>query len=178
MSFKYGSPLHRAALAADQAWSAELQRLFGKHAGDVRYHAAGKGDAGTALRRLYDTYVVARDSWSVECQEAPKPTVVDDGMGGEYRAKQITAYQWGKDTSRRPWWRLRPVSSPDWHVLNSIATVYTTKHSRGSDVHASYQWHSTGNKPYANGVFKSVVSAKRWVESELAKFWEPPEVMR
>jgi len=39
-------------LAADQAWSAELQRVFGKHAGDARYRPAGV--SSTALRRLHD----------------------------------------------------------------------------------------------------------------------------
>lgn len=86
-------------------------------------------------------------------------------------------YKWGKDTSRRSWWRLRPEGSPDWHVLNSIATVYTTTNRGKRCVQASYQWQSTGNAKYASMTCKSVVWAKRWVERELAKFWEPPEIV-
>lgn len=84
-------------------------------------------------------------------------------------------YKWGKDTRRRLWWRLRPIDSPDWHVLNSIATIYMARGTRR--VIASYCWNSsTGNAPFATAVFKSVPRAKRWVESELAKFWEPPSI--
>src|SRR6202789_1014315 len=35
------------ALAADAAYSAELQRLFGARAGDLRYTRAGAGELGT-----------------------------------------------------------------------------------------------------------------------------------
>jgi hypothetical protein len=67
MAFVYGSPLHRAAQATDDAWSAELGRLFGKHAGDVRYSLAGRGDEGSELRRLYDAFRDANEAWAVEC---------------------------------------------------------------------------------------------------------------
>jgi hypothetical protein len=53
----------REALAADEAWSAELQRLFGMRAGDVRYTVQGKGEPGTGLRRLHDEWVKANDEW-------------------------------------------------------------------------------------------------------------------
>lgn len=48
---------------ADDAWSAELHRLFGKRAGDVRYTAQGTGDAGSELRRLHDAFVAAGNAW-------------------------------------------------------------------------------------------------------------------
>ena len=44
---------YRAAIAADDAYSAELRRLFGKRAGDVRYTKAGEGEPGSDLNRLY-----------------------------------------------------------------------------------------------------------------------------
>lgn len=53
----------RAAQAACNAWSAELQRLFGRHAGDVRYTLAGKGDAGSELRRLADEFTRTTTHW-------------------------------------------------------------------------------------------------------------------
>jgi len=47
----------------DKAWSAELQRLFGKRAGDVRYLAQGYGEPGSELRRLHDAAKAAHDAW-------------------------------------------------------------------------------------------------------------------
>lgn len=55
--------LYRKALAADDAWSAELRRLFGKRAGDVRYTAAGKGEPGSTLRHLHDEFRRANEAW-------------------------------------------------------------------------------------------------------------------
>jgi hypothetical protein len=88
----------------------------------------------------------------------------------------MTIYQWGKDTARRPWWRLRPSDSPDWHVLNSIAYVYATRERGKLRAHAHYRWESTGNQCENAGVFNSIPQAKRWIESELAKFWDPPTI--
>ena len=45
---------HRSFQAADDAWSAELRRLFGKQAGDVRYTARGKGEVGSVLLKTPD----------------------------------------------------------------------------------------------------------------------------
>jgi hypothetical protein len=45
--------IYDAAMKADAAWQAELVRLFGKKAGDVRYQPAGEGPDGSELRRLY-----------------------------------------------------------------------------------------------------------------------------
>lgn len=50
------------AQAADDAWSAELTRSFGKKAGDVRYTPAGEGEPGSALRLAYDRYKRAHPS--------------------------------------------------------------------------------------------------------------------
>ena len=61
------SPAHKAlydaAMATDAAWGAELRRLFGKRAGDVRYLAQGRGEPGTELRRLYDAAKNAGAAW-------------------------------------------------------------------------------------------------------------------
>lgn len=46
-----------AAYAADDAYSAELRRVFGKAAGDARYDARGKSTP--ELRRLSDTKLAA-----------------------------------------------------------------------------------------------------------------------
>lgn len=48
---------------ADDAWSAELKRLFGKQAGDARYGTRGKGEEGSALRRLHDARMEAQRVW-------------------------------------------------------------------------------------------------------------------
>ncbi len=61
--FKFGGPEHTAAQSTDDAWSAELQRLFGNRAGDVRYTLQGKGDPGSDLRRLYDARENARRAY-------------------------------------------------------------------------------------------------------------------
>jgi hypothetical protein len=50
---------YRAAISADEAWGAELRRLFGKRAGDVRYTPKGAGAPGSELRRLHDAKVAA-----------------------------------------------------------------------------------------------------------------------
>ncbi|MGH6718762.1 MAG: hypothetical protein ACREER_05540, partial [Alphaproteobacteria bacterium] len=49
--------------AADDAWSAELGRQFGRESGDVRYQSRGKGDVGSALRALYDAFHAKRRVW-------------------------------------------------------------------------------------------------------------------
>jgi hypothetical protein len=61
--FKFNSPEHIAAQATDDAWSMELQRLFGKRAGDVRYTPQGKGGPGTALRAAYEAREAARKAY-------------------------------------------------------------------------------------------------------------------
>lgn len=60
---KLGTPLHIAAIKADNAWTQELVRLFGKRAGDMRYANAGKGDVGSELRRLHDARMTAQEAW-------------------------------------------------------------------------------------------------------------------
>lgn len=62
-NFKFGSSEHVAAQTTDDAWSAELQHLFGKRAGDVRYTLEGRGEIGSELRRLYEAREAARRAY-------------------------------------------------------------------------------------------------------------------
>jgi hypothetical protein len=55
--------LYYAALEADNAWQAELVRLFKKNAGDIRYTDKGKGDPGSVLRTLHDQAETAKSAW-------------------------------------------------------------------------------------------------------------------
>lgn len=53
-----------AFLAADDAWSHELLRVFGKRdCGDKRYLPEGRGNPGTKLRRLHDARDKAMRAW-------------------------------------------------------------------------------------------------------------------
>lgn len=61
--------LRRAAQAADDAWSAEGRRVFGRRWGDVRYTPAGSGEPGSELRRLHDAFVDATRAWRGEARE-------------------------------------------------------------------------------------------------------------
>ena len=49
------------AQVADDAWSDELARLFGKKAGDVRYTERGRGDESSRLRQLHSAFRSASD---------------------------------------------------------------------------------------------------------------------
>jgi hypothetical protein len=51
-AFLTAKTAYQRAHEADDAWSKELQRLFGKRAGDVRYTKKGEGAPGSKLRRL------------------------------------------------------------------------------------------------------------------------------
>lgn len=48
---------------ADDAWSAELRRVFGADAATARYLDRGKGAEGSALRKLHDDREAARAVW-------------------------------------------------------------------------------------------------------------------
>jgi hypothetical protein len=47
------------AVAADDAWQRELERVFGERAGDVRYTPRAKGEPGSTLRGLYEEFIRA-----------------------------------------------------------------------------------------------------------------------
>lgn len=61
-SFPY-TPALKPFQDADDAWTAELRRVFGKRAGDARYGTAGKGEEGSVLRRHHDARAAARIAW-------------------------------------------------------------------------------------------------------------------
>lgn len=52
---------YQAALDADNAWQAELERLFGRKAGDVRYTKEGR--TGPTLEPLHAEFQRAGDAW-------------------------------------------------------------------------------------------------------------------
>ena len=54
--------LHYALQDADDAWSTELRRLFGKRAGDVRYTEKGRGAPGSKRRKLHDAFAEASEA--------------------------------------------------------------------------------------------------------------------
>lgn len=62
----FGTPAHRAALLADEKWSQELVKIFGKNAGDARYKIEGRGSPGTPLRAAYDARGEAMRVWQAE----------------------------------------------------------------------------------------------------------------
>jgi len=49
--------------AADDAWQVELERLFGRNAGDLRYTSHGRGEKGSDLRSLFDARSAAHNAW-------------------------------------------------------------------------------------------------------------------
>lgn len=59
--------LQHAAYAADDAWSAELTRLYGRKADDARYGA--RGFATDNLNRLKRNFLDAMDLYSGACSE-------------------------------------------------------------------------------------------------------------
>jgi len=61
-SFPY-TPQLKPFQDADDAWSDELTRVFGKNAGQARYEPRGKGEEGSKLRTLHDTRENARSAW-------------------------------------------------------------------------------------------------------------------
>jgi len=63
---KIGTRIHKAFNAADDAWSEELQRCFGKEAGDKRYVEEGKGASGSLLRLTHDARDTLRRAWELE----------------------------------------------------------------------------------------------------------------
>jgi hypothetical protein len=58
--------IHLAAAVfqdADDAWSRELTRLFGRDACNARYEKRGRGQIGSALHRLHEARECARQGW-------------------------------------------------------------------------------------------------------------------
>lgn len=55
-------PLYQTLLAADLAWSTELQAVFGKQAGNARYDRK-KNNSTPALASLHKAVGVAQEAW-------------------------------------------------------------------------------------------------------------------
>ncbi|WP_316224975.1 MULTISPECIES: hypothetical protein [unclassified Bradyrhizobium] len=67
MSNRLSAPERHAYQTADDAWSTELRRIFGKKVGDVRYTLGSKGKPGSALNRLYLAREAARITLDALC---------------------------------------------------------------------------------------------------------------
>lgn len=48
---------------SDDAWGAELKRVFGKRSAEARYTSLGRGEDGSELRRLHDVRQAAQSTW-------------------------------------------------------------------------------------------------------------------
>ena len=56
--------LLQAQSAADSAWMAEIQAIFGKRYANLeRTKGRANGETGTRLRALHDAFVSARDAY-------------------------------------------------------------------------------------------------------------------
>lgn len=88
--------------------------------------------------------------------------------------KKVT-YEWQHwcDNSE-VWSGLLPIGELNNHALSRIASVYCR--GDGRFVGAYYYPQSTGNKQGDSVVSKTRRGAQRWIEKQLAKFWEPPEI--
>lgn len=89
----------------------------------------------------------------------------------------MAVYEWRewRDGDDR-FFGLLPVEESNNCALSRIAFIYRT--SRGMFVGSYYFPHSTGNADGRGSVYlKTVKGCKRWVERELQKFWEPPEII-
>lgn len=73
------------------------------------------------------------------------------------------------------WAGLLPIGESNEHALTRIASIY--RRGDGSYVGAYYYPHSTGNKQGNGVVQKTRRGVQRWLERELAKFWEPPTIV-
>ncbi len=54
---------NRAMQSADDAWSVELRKTFGRNAGNARYTQQGMGAPGTQLRSTYYGFMGASMEW-------------------------------------------------------------------------------------------------------------------
>jgi len=69
-----GADKYQTALAHDKAWSAELQKQFGKEAGDKRYTKEGMGEPGSKLRQLHDQAMQSTSAWQQHMKTGSAPT--------------------------------------------------------------------------------------------------------
>lgn len=77
---------YQAMVAADDAWQAELERLFGRNAGDVRYTEEGR--TGPALAPLYAEYRRTCAAWHDAQMSPALPIDTCTICGGTHRPTQ------------------------------------------------------------------------------------------
>lgn len=87
---------------------------------------------------------------------------------------KIRGYEWGvEEGARGNWHRLRPIGSPSWHVMNSIAAVYSSRFDRNAvDYCGPRRWRASvaykfGGRGQSREGFTSLAAAKAWAESQL-----------
>lgn len=51
------------AQSTDDLWQIELEKAFGKDAGQARYEYRGQGEPGTPLRLAYEARKAAHEKW-------------------------------------------------------------------------------------------------------------------
>lgn len=61
-SFPYTAAL-KPFQDADDAWGAELRRVFGNRSAEARYTSLGSGAEGSKLRQLFEARETARRAW-------------------------------------------------------------------------------------------------------------------
>lgn len=89
---------------------------------------------------------------------------------------QPYAYEWRewKDDDKLYWGLLLTHESNN-NSLSRIAFIY--RDGKGQ-WHASYYWpHSRGHKSSGWCFLKTTNGCRRWVERQLAGFWEPPTIV-
>lgn len=92
---------YRAAVAADAAWSRELQRVYGKRAGDARYDK--RGVATPELRRLHDAWVAAERRRENPFPSTPKGFQYSQAFPGLPRIGKRVVVQAKKGSSPLDW---------------------------------------------------------------------------
>lgn len=69
------------------------------------------------------------------------------------------------------------VLAHEGNLADQVGSVMQQKQPNGKTAYVgSYNFAGTGNRPSSYSHHGSVQGAKRYVESNLAKFWEPPKV--
>ncbi len=90
----------------------------------------------------------------------------------------MTAYHWVEFERFRGelWSGLLPVDEPNPYSMRCIASIYP----RGDGIMvASYAWRdpSGGHKPASWAYRKTRQGAKQWIERQLSRFWNQPEIV-
>lgn len=85
---------YNAFAAADDAWSAELVRAFGKRASEARYTAEGKGEPGTPLRAASDAFHEARKAWH-RANHLPTADLIAREQAKPFTHRVVTHYETG-----------------------------------------------------------------------------------